>query len=326
MVLAIFHFLFSTFAVAAHANTSGAQFLKLGDGSRPLAMGDAYAAVPGDVDSLYHNPGAMPWARAPEFSFTHAQWIDDTNFDIASYAHPSRFGTFGISAMHMGGSDLEGRDINRQATGNFTAEDVACLISYSHTVGSSIGVGGNAKYLRSRIANESASSVALDAGATGRIPGMPLWLGAAVLNMGSGLRFEDQVDRLPLTVSFGSAYQVMKPFLLTLDLDHEPYDKITELHAGGEYSIGPFSFRLGYLKTLQGEDETLLSGVDNLRGGIGIHGSRYRADYALAPFGDLGLTQRFTVGVAFGAESEQGPHNLKTIAASKDPITELAQE
>ena len=57
----------------------------------------------------------------------------------------------------------------------------------------------------------------------------PLWFGAAVLNLGSGLRFEDQVDRLPLTIDFGSAYQIVRPLTFVADFVLEPYDQRSEL-------------------------------------------------------------------------------------------------
>jgi len=299
-------------ASSAFAETSGAAFLKLGDGSRPLALGGAYTAISGDIDSLYYNPGGLASLERPELSFTHSEWLEDSNLDLLSYGHPTAYGTFGVSALRLGGGTQEGRDANRQKTGDFTADNLVALLSYSHGVGPYVGAGANIKYLRSRIDNESASSIAMDAGATAVVPGHPLWLGLSVLNIGSGLRFEDQVDRLPLTIAFGAAVRPVHPLLLSFDFTHEQYDSRSELNMGGEYTLSELDFRIGYVQLLQGEGERALSAADHISGGIGIHWSRYRADYTLAPFGDLGLTQRFTLSVFFGADEGKEPKNLQS--------------
>lgn len=300
---------------SALAETTGAKFLKLGDGARPLALGGAYTAMPGDTDSLFYNPGAMAWLARPQLSFTHAEWLEDTSIDALSYGHPTVYGTFGVSAMRLGGGDLEGRDSNRQKTGSFTADDIMALFSYSHSLSQYVGAGANIKYLRSRIDTVSATGVAMDAGAAARLPGVPLWVGGSVLNMGSGLRFEDQVDRLPLTIAVGTVYQPIQPLLVSLDFSHEPYDSRSDFHIGAEYSLSLFDFRIGYVQLLDGEKETSLSAAEHLRGGLGIHWSRYRADYTLAPFGDLGLTQRFSLSVTFGGDAAN-IHERKNLAPS----------
>jgi hypothetical protein len=253
-----------------------------------------------------------------------------------SYGHPTSFGTFGVSALRLGGGKQEGRDELRRPTGEFSADDIAALVSYStvlpfskepaqarplststggrasRSAGSYVGVGANVKYLRSRIATESADTFAVDAGAVGRLPGLPIRLGAAVLNVGSGLRFIDQVDRLPLKFSLGGLWQPARPLILALDFTHEPYDDRSTLHLGAQYSLTVFDFRGGYEQIVRGEKDKSLSVAEHLRGGLGIRFSRYRADYTLAPFGDLGLTQRFTLSMRFGPGStEDERHNLQ---------------
>jgi hypothetical protein len=179
--------------------------------------------------------------------------------------------------------------------------------------GTSIGAGANVKYLRSRIASDSASTFALDFGTVGQLPHLPVSLGASVLNIGSGLRFIDQADHLPLTLAVGAAYRPIDAFTLSADVKHEPYDQLSEVDTGGEYRIGVFAFRAGYAAPIQGADTTL-SAMDHFRGGLGLQISRFRADYTLAPFGDLGLTQRFTLSVNFGpnASDLKGPRNLQS--------------
>jgi hypothetical protein len=305
------------------ADTSGAAFLQIGDGARPLALAGAYTAGSGSVDSLYYNPAGLSTLDGKELSVTHSDWLQGMSFDVASYGQSTAYGTFAASALRLGGTQ-EGRDINRQATGSFTTEDMAFLLSYSHALGSIVGVGTNLKYLRSSIGPDKAATTALDVGALAHIPGDRLSVGASVLNIGSGLQFIDQVDHLPLTLAVGATgkpfdFAPGKPLTLSLDFKHQPYDQFSELDAGAEYEVGLFTFRMGYAAPVQGT-ETTLSATDHIRGGIGVKISRYRADYTLAPFGDLGLTQRFTLTVTFGGEDPRQPKNLQPHALKQaDP-------
>ena len=287
--------------LALFADTSGAAFLRIGDGARPLALAGAYTAASGSVDSIYYNPAGLSGLDGKELSLTHSDWLQGTSFDAVSYGQATPYGTLGVSALRLGGTQ-EGRDANRQFTGNFTTEDIAATLSYAKSLGSSVGAGANLKFLRSAIASDSAATYAFDFGATASALGERLRFGAAALNIGSGLRFVDQVDRLPLTIAMGSSYRPVEPLSFSLDFKHQPYDSFSELDAGAEYGIGPFAFRAGYAAPVQGVD-TRLSATDHFRGGLGIKISRYRADYTLAPFGDLGLTQRFTLSVKFGEEA-----------------------
>jgi len=311
--LAIFYFLLSP--AAAFADTSGAAFLQIGDGARPLALGGAYTAGSGSVDSLYYNPAGLAALGGKELSVTHSDWLQGMSFDVASYGQSTAYGTLAVSALRLGGTQ-EGRDANRQLTGDFSTNDMAFLLSYSHAIGSMIGVGTNLKYLRSTIGIDKASTYALDFGAIAHVPGQRLSLGASVLNIGSGLQFIDQVDHLPLTLAVGAAYQPFNPLRLSLDFKHQPYDQFSEVDAGAEYELGPFAFRAGYAAPVQGT-ETSLDAMEHFRGGIGLKISRFRADYTLAPFGDLGLTQRFTISVRFGsADDETNTHNLQKPVSS----------
>ena len=290
---------------------------------RPLALAGAYTAASGSVDSLYYNPGGLATLDGKELSVTHSDWLEGTSFDLASYGQSTPYGTFAASVLRLGGTQ-EGRDADRQPTGDFTTQDMAAILSYSKALGSTVGAGANVKYLRSEIGSDKAATFAIDVGAVAH-PASRWSVGAAVLNIGSGLQFIDQVDHLPLTLAAGASYRPIDAFTISVDAKHEPYDQLSEVDTGGQYSIGAFDFRAGYAAPVQGPD-TGLSAKDHFRGGLGIRISRYRADYTLAPFGDLGLTQRFTLAITFGAEASelQPSHNLQPHALAPSETNQIA--
>jgi len=305
-------------AHTAHAESTTSAFLKMGAGARALAMANAHTAAAGDVDALFFNPASLSALDRPELSFSHAQWVEDTVFDVLTYGHPTRVGTFAVNAMRLGGGDLEGRDEFRRRTGHFSADDVAIGASWGKSLNGLLGVGATGRFVRSRIASDHAEAYAFDAGALTRVPGQPVWLGVAVLNMGTRPTFIDQADRLPLTVAAGVAARPVRPLALTLDWKQELYEDRTHIDWGAEYQIALCALRLGFTSPLSGERDKRLVRAENLRGGFGVKISRYRLDYALAPVGDLGLSQRFTLSVRFGSLDGSSPLNLQSPLAETD--------
>jgi len=307
--------LIALFAVPSRADTTGATFLQIGSGAAPLALGNAYTASAGDIDSLYYNPGGLAALNRPELSITHSDWLEGTEFDVVSYGQPTPVGTLAVGAIRLGGGTEQGRDALRIETGDFTTQDLAVLLGWSRSIDDLAGIGANVKFIHSQIDVNGASDYAFDAGSVIKIPALPVWVGGSVLNLGPGLRFLDQSDPLPLTIAGGAAMKPMERLRLEVDLKREPYDQITELDGGAEWVASIFSFRIGYQSPLQGAVYNSLYTGQNIRGGIGLNISRYRFDYTLAPFGDLGLTQRFTLSVRFGEDRAQ-PHNLKSLDSS----------
>jgi len=282
------------------AINSGAAFLKIDTGARPTAMGGAYTALADDVNALYYNPGGLGNLRQRELGATHTKWLMNTTFDFLGYAHPLKKGTFGLGVTRLSIGGHEGRDANRQATSSYDASDTAYTIGYSRRLAGRTSMGGNFKYLQSRIGDYSASAVAFDAGALHQFGGMPLALGVSVLNMGKGMTYLDQTDPLPLTLSLGAAYRLGGMFQVTTDIRHDVYDKQTSLGFGTEYALMPrFSIRAGYTSFASRNFGGAAGAIGGFGGGFGLKLGRYRADYTFTPFGALGNAQRLSLGARF---------------------------
>jgi hypothetical protein len=59
--------------------TTTANFLEIGVGSGPTAMGDAYVAVASDVSSIYWNPAGLANLTSPSAIFMLQPWLVDIN-------------------------------------------------------------------------------------------------------------------------------------------------------------------------------------------------------------------------------------------------------
>ncbi|MFA6093803.1 MAG: PorV/PorQ family protein [Elusimicrobiota bacterium] len=292
-------------ALPLYAFDSGAAFLRIGTGARAEALGGAYTALASDVNALRYNPGGLGGLSKRELGFTHAQWVMDSQFDVLAFAQPLKTGSLGVGMARLGMGAIEGRSADRQATEGFTASDSVYTLGYGRPIveafGGNLGAGINVKYLESRIGSDSASTFAADFGLMQKLDGLPMTLGLSVLNMGQGLKFLDQRDPLPLTVSVGGAYRLAGAFNIALDVRHEPQDKSFDVGVGTEYSIiSGFALRAGYASasaTRSSKNDG--AGLAGLGGGFGLRLRNYSADYTFTPFGELGNVQRLSLGARF---------------------------
>jgi hypothetical protein len=288
------------------AQSSAAQFLNLGFGARALGMGEAYTAVADDVSSVYYNPaGLAEGGGEREVSFSHAWHLQDTAVSQAAYMRRP----WAFSVTYFSAGDLEGRDSLGNATGDFTARDLAAQVSRGVKLGP-LAAGASAKVISQRIKSSGATSFAADLGLLYRPAGRRWSLGAALTNLGTRVKFEEESFPLPLKFKAGGAAELAGGKLL-LALDAEfPNDAPAALRTGAEYRVAEgMALRLGYRTYTRAQRDAALaegyggvSGFSSMYGffaGVGFAYSAFKLDYALLPYGDLGSAHRFSLGMKF---------------------------
>ena len=280
------------------ANTTGA-FLKIPVGARQVGMGQAFTAVANDVNSAWWNPAGLGRLGMREFSATDAQLFGDMRFETLAYAQPVRSGALGLSVGYLSHKAIEGRGPNREKTGSFGASDMVLGMSYGRPYGA-LHIGGTLKYLKSSIADASATGAALDVGALMPTKVAGLTVGAALQNLGTGMRFIEERNPLPMSLSLGAAYQT--PFgTVSADLKREMADDRMSFSLGMEMQIlSALTARAGYQKaagTAFGTDQS--SPLAGLAGGLGIRILGYTVDYSFTPMGELGAAQRLSLTARF---------------------------
>lgn len=296
--------LLALWLTAPLAAEESAAFLKIGVGARALGMGGAYTAVAEDVSAIAWNPAGLAGLSKTEFGATHAELFANTRYDFLGLARPTRFGTWGAGAAYLSQGKLEGRDEAGKAVGNFDASDLALQLSYASRLPWGIGLGGNVKYVDSRVGDEGARTFAVDIGGMYQLgplgPGTPQ-LGLAVQNLGPGMRFLDTTSPLPLTLAVGAAYRLPVGIILAVDYRHRPYGPVSDVSVGTEYAIlSAFALRAGYgtARSINGERGSL-AGLNGFAAGFGVRFYSLGLDYSMTPFGELGNVQRFSLGARF---------------------------
>jgi hypothetical protein len=281
------------------AGVSGASFLKISPGAKPVGMGGAYTALTGDMNCLYYNPAGIGNITRPQIGAMHTQWISDIRYNFAAGAFNLTEGVLGISATLLTMGEIEGRDENRQETDDYTATDFALQCSYAKSLNKNL-IGGSLKFIRQKIEDETANGLAIDIGAQRKLINN-LNIGLAMRNLGPKMKFISEGYDLPLTVAIGAGLTI-GGITLALDTNYEIIDENLKISFGTEYMPLQFiSFRGGYfLNALNNAgNKDLFEQKDGLGGGLGLNISNYSLDYAIVPYVDFGTTQRVSFILEF---------------------------
>ena len=201
--------------------TSGADFLELGTGSRPLSMGEAFAAEINDINSIYYNPAGLGSLRYPVLSVFHNELILDSRFENVMFAYPMYGGWFGLSNSLFWVPAFDKIDINGETTGKVKFYNGNFTAGYGYDFGS-FYLGGTLKYIYQQIDTLFVSSFATDVGI---IKGMYLYspfdspirnfhVGFSILNVGTNA----MDDPLPRMIRLGTSYKLTKWFGMNLDM------------------------------------------------------------------------------------------------------------
>ena len=279
--------------------TSGAQFLKIGAGARPTAMGEAYTAISDDVNAVYFNPAGLAQLKSCEITAMHTEWFQNIGYDFGAFAMPTSVGTFGLSAATLSTDQIQRRGLDESDQGTFTDQDAAYALSYGHPLGETLSFGATARFIRSQIDSASANAWGGDVGLLKRIADSPYSLGVAARHFGSEVKFHNEGDPQPFTVDGGAAGRFVHNHLvvgLTLSL---PRDNNLQLGGGVEWAErNPDGFRYAARAGYRSMSNAA-NGASGVSLGAGIGFKRLDLDFAWVPMGDLGNTFRYAIDFRF---------------------------
>lgn len=287
------------FATDNKAGTSGAQFLKIGAGARPTAMGDAFVGVADDVNAVYYNPAGLAFISRPEMTAMHTQWIEGINYDFGAFAYPTDLGAFAVSAATLKVDEIQKRGTNEALQGTFDSLDAAYGLSFARTLGPLTSLGLTARYIKQDLDTESASAWSGDVGVYHRFGIKPLTLGFAVRHLGQEIKFKSQSDPQPLTLDVGMGASLMRERLKCAWNIKKSNDEPVYFGLGSEWNqpLGKdmsVSGRLGY-----NNSRSDIDGASGISLGGGMAFRQFDFDFAWVPFGDLGNTIRYSARIKF---------------------------
>lgn len=297
----------------AEKGTAGAQpfsFLGLDGNARAAALGGAYTALASDAGALQYNPAGLGLLTESELAFMHNQFFQTATQDHLSLVLVQGFGA-SADVLNYGKVNRTTYASPDGTLGQFSIADTAFSAGYGRALGP-LSVGAAGKLLREKNDGIAGQAAAGDAGLLLSVPWAPgLRFGLVAQNLGSRVRFQSEREALPATGRFGAAW-TFPAFghanAVTVDGVKEGSDQ-TRLSAGVEtVAGGSLALRLGYTT----RDQAGLG----VSAGVGWRGRTWSIDYAIAPYGDLGLTHRVGLSLRWGVPPEHEVHD--------DPIIEEA--
>ena len=208
----------------AGAGRTSAPILVLGGGTRAAALGGAFAAVSGDVTSLFWNPSGL--ANMDEIQTTLAYTDYSELFGEASkgiyhalFAGAIPFGEYGVfgatlKAQGQGVIDItiDSPTVKRQE--NLGTNWVLAL-SYADSLSDNLLAGITGKIIQQKLTEDYVSNAyAVDFGAqyTLNILPIPITFGTAIQNWGTRVQFKDkeQSDPLPRKCRMGTLVDLIE--------------------------------------------------------------------------------------------------------------------
>lgn len=276
------------------AGTTGFNFLKIGIGARPIAMGGAFVGISDDINSLYWNPAGIAQLMSKEITFTHTLWLESINYSFLGFVYPLRKRTIGVSLAYLDSGKIQGYNEDDKPTEPFSASDLAFGISYGQSINERLLVGITLKVIHERLEKESVTAYVGDIGGVYKITKNVL-LGAGVQNIGPEVSFVKEKISMPIIFKLGCGVKLLdKKLTLGLDID-KPIDYDLKVNFGAEYWLMRIiSFRAGYQIKRNDYD-----GLANISAGLGFKYSLVAIDYAFVPYGNLGITHRVSLSLKF---------------------------
>ena len=278
--------------------TTTAQFLKLGIGARSAALGNAVASVYTATDSIYWNPSNLGYMDRKELSFSHTIWFEDISYQWLAFALPTeKYGVFGAAVQYVSYGSMDRIDNTNVHYGSFSPIDMALYLSYANNY-KKVYYGASLKYIYSKIEN-SASAVAADFGVNYDLNNNRTSVGAALTNVGTKMKFNKEEENLPMLFKSGISHFITYDWMVSFDLNF-PRDNEIYFNLGTEYYIeiaksAELALRAGY----DGRNKDV-PGFNWLTLGFGLQYLDYVFDYAFIPYGDIGMTHRFSFSIKFG--------------------------
>lgn len=277
--------------------TSAAQFLKLGAGARAEGMGEAFSAVANDVTAVYWNPAGLAQVETTEIGAMQNTHFVDTQYQFLAGVRPFGNNVVGLSMYRLDYGSIEGYNNNDVKQGDFDAASMAVSLSLGRKINERLMLGGSLKFIEEAIESEKATSVAADLGALYK-RGQYNFSGV-LQHVGPGLKMVKESASLPMTIRVGASRSFLEEdrMLASIELS-KPNDANVTVHGGLEYRLTSLVKMRGGYKVTPGQS-TDLGGLVGLNAGLGISFNRFNLDYSISPFGDLGMSHRFSLGYKF---------------------------
>ncbi|MCD4814476.1 PorV/PorQ family protein [bacterium] len=235
---------------AASAGTSSGMLLLTADTARMNAMNQAGGTMTGDPGVVFYNPAGLHDLKQISSLFTHQTGLALDHTEILNIVFPVQgIGGFGASFVYHG---MEMLDDAGAGVAGINVSGKLAILSFGRLEPELLpgfAYGINLKLLNSVLGEYSANSFSADVGFQYQ-PLPEVMTGLSIKNMGTGLKYIDEEDSLPLRAILSGKYHLLqqdqKNLYIALDIE-QTLEMDTYIHVGSEFSYAQTLFlRAGY--------------------------------------------------------------------------------
>ncbi|MCX6601323.1 MAG: PorV/PorQ family protein [bacterium] len=172
--------------------TTSLQVLKIAQGVRGIAMGNAMTATARDVEAVWSNPGALTEIKGQQALFSQINMPADVHLNSVAFARQwGDYGAVSLHAINLFTNDMKVRTWERpEGTGEFfNAWDLVVGAGYARKLTDRFSLGANVHYLHSRLEDETYDGVAVDLGTLYKTDLRSMRLGMAIQNLGPDVKY-----------------------------------------------------------------------------------------------------------------------------------------
>ncbi|MBN2466025.1 OmpA family protein [candidate division WOR-3 bacterium] len=290
--------------------TSVMPVLAIDQGPRFAAMGGAGIGAVDDAGAIYWNPAGLGRVLASRFALVHHEWFAGIRDEVAHAALPSGQGAFGFGLMYSGEPGIELWDSLNMPGDTFRTWNGTVSAGYGLAVARDYYVGAAVKGCYQSLYASDGYGGAVDIGFACQ-PRPFLGLGAVVRNLGTAL-YGQGTEHMPIEAGVGGSV-TFGPVNALVDVVM-PVENSMSFRVGAEYLPVPeFAVRLGY--RVGPEDIGTLGLASGLTAGLGVHVGSFGLDYAMTPYGKLGMAHRIGLNAVLSPRGA-GSLRLKVVDGS----------
>ncbi len=304
--------LFITAGTFCLSGTAGARSINDGIGRTSFAwlksISDAGITATGEclstrdgASGLLVHPAAVTGIERGTAKLSYVSHYIDTQYGSVGYAGKLRDRYVGLRVMYLNYGEFNGRDINNEPTGTFTAGDMGLTLNVGKQLRDDLKVGVMVSYLTSKIEDYTAQVVTLDIGAIYYPPFKGFTVGAVLMNMGKMIKgySSGYEETLPVYLAVGVRKKLdHAPFTLFSDIIF-PNDNDIAYAYGVEASVRDVLFlragtkSRGKINAVKQKTTTDFSAIPTF--GFGVELDRYRFNYAYCPDDTLEDIHKITI-------------------------------
>ena len=219
-------------------NTSGA-FLDMPKSAKEVSLAGSLVAVNQEIDAVTYNPAGLSKFDGFGFSLLYDRLLFGNTYAKAVIVHPAGFGMLGVSFTYLGIPFKE--SFNFGAVGSSQSlSDIDLSLAFQRDITEGLSVGISAKFISIDLGGAKASTAGADAGILYQINPKAssgrLNIGLGVRDLGLGLKFDNENEKLPMNIMGGIMYQPVRLLSLYGEVD-KPQDLDIEYGGGLELNI-----------------------------------------------------------------------------------------